>query len=275
MKSSPLRKSTWLALAMLAAVLGLLIILILHAWEPNLLVRDPTGVIVGILPRHPIWIVIEHIASALLILSLWHFADNWFLRKEARAELMEHIRKVYGEADLVKDANGIGITALYGNSYAFNWDPILAESEQLVLVFGSGMRWVARNAEVLSKRFKDSSKVTHIFLIHPESPMVKVIATKLGSTPEKYVDQITDTVAQLSRMGASPLNTFVRGHFSTDCHFLCVGDNKGFLTPRYFATRSRHAPIFKFEGGQEGSFLARVVSDIEDLKKPSLSLPLS
>lgn len=272
MKAPRLSKALWVAIAMAAAAAGLGMLLLTHAYEPASVVRNAVGEIVGVAPRTSFWVIVEHLASALLILSIWHVVEHWYLRKQVQTELLEHIRTVYGETALVKDARTIGITALYQNSYAFSWESVVKDSENLTLVFGSGREWVLRYAEALTLRFRDSSKRTEIFLVHPESPMAGAVATKLGYSAAKYIEKIKETLEELQRMGVTTGNAGVYGHFSTDSHFLCVSDNQGFLTPRYFATRSRHAPIFQFEGGREDGFMLRVLADIENLK--SLSRPL-
>jgi hypothetical protein len=224
-------------------------------------------------------VVIDHIAAALVIAAVWHAINEFFLKRDflrINDDFKEEVNKKLSDLKVTlsneigsarKDAK-LGLIDTFHDVAGFSYSEFIAHPQELTILLSDGYNWVSTHIDALRARIQDPTKKTKFFLVHPDSPMVSVIALKVGEEPETYKHKIELAVNALAAEMGEGTNLKVFGHFGITHHALYLGDRLA-LTPYYFSRKKRNPPVFVFE---KGSYVSRVQMDLNDLEGESKEL---
>ncbi|MBB5206862.1 hypothetical protein [Chiayiivirga flava] len=267
---------------------SLALILVVHELDAPAL--DQAGNIVQ--SARSIWsVILEHIATALAILSIWHVVDQIVVRRELKQELFDFSKELKTNAetladDKAKDINSrldtleqavtlarhdaaLGLSETFHDVDIFSFREVIKSTHSLTAVLADGHSWVAKYSEELSERFSDHSKKTTFILAHPDSDLIPVLSRKIGMTPELCRQRIYLTVRALTKLKESNSAVKIRGHSLINCHSVYIADKRAIFSPYFLSTTRRQPPIFVFKDTGGNSFANKLAKDVDVLERES------
>lgn len=188
------------------------------------------------------------------------------------ARLSELENGLVRDIGLTKEFSRIGLIEACADASTYDYGRIISESKKLVILLNDGRTWISVHRDRLRRRFADSAKETVVYLVHPDSPMVGVLARKAGRDVPALQGRIRETVEILNEIREPQTALEILGHHLFNPHSLVIGDDMAVLTP-YFASRGgRTVPAFRFEDTGADCFLRDIVEDLERLRLDSASI---
>lgn len=167
---------------------------------------------------------------------------------------------------LAKNFGEMGMVEACADFSAYDYNPIISESRKLVILLNDGRTWISFNRDRLRKRFADPAKETTIFLIHPKSPMIQVLARKGLVDAPVLQGRIRETVDELLKTKQANTVLEILGHHLFNPFSLFLGDDSALFVP-YFASRGgRTVPVWKFEDTGSDCYFRDLVEDMERLR---------
>lgn len=167
------------------------------------------------------------------------------------------------------DAAQLGLVECIPDSSLYDFTAVICESKKLVVVLNDGRTWCSVHRDRLRKRLEDPSKCTTIYLIHPESDFISVLARKGSTEPETIRTRIGETVAMLEKVCTPGTQLELLGHNLFNPHALVLSESKALLTPYFTSRGGRTVPLFVFEDSGPDSFYRLLASDVEGLRMDS------
>lgn len=291
-----------LIVALGSLVLSLALMLLLFHYEPSATAKITDGEV--LLPVKSIWIVIvEHIATALFILGIWHAIDHLLIRREFNSEIMEALGQVkkdlidtmlsFAETEALKMealeqgvSNAVskleqslstarrdqlfGLVSTHHDASTYDLSEEIRSSENFTAVMADGYAWTNRHLDAFRQRFSNPSRTTTIITIHPDSDQLGVVSRKSGLSPEAYRQKILWTARQLREIAGPGPHLRLRGHSLVSCHALFMTDSEIVLTPYFLSTQRRSSPVLVIKDAGENSFFRRVASDVVHLEQEAV-----
>lgn len=251
-----------LVLSLFILVIAILLIWWLHEWS-----------IEAKKSYRVMWVVFDNMSIALIITSLWHSVNQYFLKKEfltINSELNSDLKTLFVENNSSlarqfessrKDAM-LGLIDTYHDVKDFDYSSFVSKPKNLTVVLSDGYSWISGNMESLRERLSNPHMQTNIFIVHPESTLTTIIANKIGQSEEYFKSKIYMTIKLVKDEFTNNKNIKLVGHFSITHHAIYLGDNTMAITPYYFSKRKRNPPVLVFE---EGTYLSRTRDDLADL----------
>lgn len=192
----------------------------------------------------------SQLSTALLVGGLWTGIYELSMRRDFLRINDENRDILFSKLCLQEGQEKMGLAEVYEKSSDYDYNFQLESCQNLTVLLNDGRTWVSNHSESLQRRFKDTNKQTTIFLLHPDSDMLDILARKVGSTKAKLKEKIFETVGMLNHlMGKNNNNGSITiyGHHLYNPHSVFRCDSTVILTP-YFAARSRSiVPLFIFK----------------------------
>lgn len=209
-----------------------------------------------------------------LILSMAGMLGAFYgLNAQHRRQLFEsEFDKVQRNTTTGSGSKDIGLAKIEKDATLYDYGPLIANSRVLFIVLNQGQPWVSIHKDRLKSRFKDPTKETTIFLVHPASPVVDLLAKKAAVDREKLAQKLLESISQLSDLSPNPGNVNIYGHHLFNTYFAMVGDNEAAIAPYFLSRGSDVAPVFQFENTGENCFYREICSDVKRLKLDSEDL---
>lgn len=176
---------------------------------------------------------------------------------------------------LAFETGHLGLQSLVAESSGFDYGQIIQESRKLTIVLNDGRTWLSTQRERLRKRFADPSKETVVFLIHPRSAFVEVLARKGSKDARVIRERIMESVEMIEDISSGGGRVSVLGHFLFNPQSVVIGDGMAVVTPYYFGRGGRAVPAFVFKDAGEGSYVRLLTDDLELLLIDSEALKSS
>jgi hypothetical protein len=195
------------------------------------------------------------------------------VRVELLDEIGTHGAEVLARIDLANQATQLGMTGVTPDARSYDFSAVL-DAPRLTAVLNDGRTWVLNNAIRLQARFQDPSKSTVFILVHPDSPLIPILAAKQGINEEATRQKLGETLRLLSSFGAKETNLHVYGHRLFNPHSLFIIDGFAIVTPYFHSRMRRRGPAIRFDDTGHDSFYSELRRDIEALLVDSEELPL-
>lgn len=167
---------------------------------------------------------------------------------------------------IAAEATELGLVACIADSTVYDYTGVLCDSRKLVVVLNDGRTWCSVHRDRLRRRLQDTSKETTVFLIHPESEMIPVLARKGSIEPESLKNKIRETLALLDELCVDGSRLEILGHHLFNPHSLVLTETRALLMPYFTSRGGRTVPLFVFEDAGPGSFYGNLVEDVEALR---------
>lgn len=194
-------------------------------------------------------------------------------RVELLDQLQSHGEEVLSRIDLASQATKMGMVEITPDARSYDYSALL-DCTHVVAVLNDGRTWVSNNAPRLHLRFQSGSKHTTIFVIHPESPMITVLAKKEGTTEEAIRMKLVEALRLLATLGGTADNLTIYGHHLFNPHSVFIGDGFAVVTPYFHARMRRRGPAIRYEDSPHDSFYRELRADVEALVLDSEVLEL-
>lgn len=293
-------------IALGSLTLSLAMILTLHYMEPSKTAEIVNGKIV--FPSRSIWhIILEHVATGLFILGVWHTADQLLIKKEFNEEIVSHFEEANSNIlQQIKESNEdstnrfnsaqkmwsermesirehfttarhdtlFGLVSTHHEANQFGYSSMIEESNQLTCVMADGYGWCTNHSESLLKRFESTEKRTTFILVHPQSEMIVVIARKVGMQPNLYRERIYQTIRLLRKLTGNNDKIVILGHSLITCHAAYLADRTAVFAPYFMSTQRRVPPVITVKDAGTGSFYQKLHNDINFLKTECIPINL-
>lgn len=194
-------------------------------------------------------------------------------RQEVVQLMRSHEHQIVSRLDVANQARHMGLAEITRDARSYDYSVLLDESV-VTAVVNDGRSWVSNNIVKLRKRFADPSKKTRIYVIHPDSPMMQILAKKEGTTEEAVRMKLDETLRVLATLITPTTDLHVFGHMLYNPHTIYVCESFALVTPYYHSRTRRSAPVFKYEDTSPTSLYAELKADIEALELDSAELAL-
>jgi len=126
--------------------------------------------------------------------------------------------------------------------------------------------WTRRINRDLRVVFKTRGATQPSYLIHPQPPMLAVLARKGNVEPETLVAKIAETIAILKDECSSGGNLEVLVQFLFNPYSLILTDDQAVTIPYFMSRRGPTVPAFIFENAGTGSHYEALRLDVESLR---------
>jgi hypothetical protein len=212
----------------------------------------------------------SEIAGVFLIGGSTSIIYEMFARGDFVKINEQNTERILDEIRLSAQTESIGLVQVEEDSTKSDYAYLIENSGILIVVLNDGRTWTSMQAEGLRRRFKDPNKKTIFYLLHPESPMLAILARKVGASVTSLQSKILETVTLLNGLRTEKTQLEIYGHYLFNPHSLLVADQDVYVTP-YFISRVRRFPptyVFRKTEDQTG-FYAKAVADLEALRLDS------
>jgi len=217
--------------------------------------------------------IFNQLSIAVMISSLSSVIYEFSLRQDFVRILDENTSEIIKEVGLIRQKSFLGLTELKDQAGRHDYSPLLLESKNLVIVLNKGSSWFSANETPLRARFKDSSKTTEVFFLHPDDNQetLTVLSRKEeNTTVDSLRNDILSTIKKIKHITVSDTKLTIYGHDLLNPYSLYLGDDCAIITP-YLHTR-RPWLLLQFEAGSPTCFYEELKTDIEELRKKSKEL---
>jgi hypothetical protein len=167
------------------------------------------------------------------------------------------------------EKNELGLVELAGDASIYDYTDIIAQPKTLTIVLNHGQTWVSVHIERLRKRFADPTKETTFFVIHPESPLVPIVARKGNTEPSVILAKLRETISLLREIKGPQSRVNIYGHFLYNTYSACIGDKEAVVTAYFLSRGARTVPVFRFADVGSECVFRELVDDIKKLKLDS------
>lgn len=208
----------------------------------------------------------NQLSIALMISSVSSVIYEFSLRQDFVRIIDENTSEIIKEVGLIRQKSYLGLIELKDEAGRYDYSHLISESTNLVIILNKGSSWYSVNSEDLKKRFKDSSKITEIFFLHPDKnhEALSVLSRKENLPVESIKTDIENTIEKLKHIKRQDTKLTIYGHQLFNPYSLYFGDDYAVITP-YLHTR-RPCLLFKFEAGTPTCFYEELKNDIDDLR---------
>lgn len=166
------------------------------------------------------------------------------------------------------EADGLGLESVLADCDRLDYHEAILDGRQLTVLLNDGRTWVSAHRGQLRRRLQDANKETTVILIHPDSPMLEVLARKGNVDAEMLHSRIMETISMLrSEKAESRGQLEVLGHFLFNPHSLILTEERAISIPYFVSRGGRMVPAFVFKNtGRPDCHYAALQADIEALR---------
>jgi len=233
-------------------------------------IGGPIVAVAMILGPSRLGVSLSIIGSLMLILGtmLWlHYGMQAPKVETVERAVRESIdRNLAGSIELSRDYRRLGLVQVHGDCTALDYGPIITESRRLVAVLNDGRTWASVHRDRLRRRLVDPNKDTTFILIHPDSPMVEVLARKGSKDVETIRVRIRDTVQLLEEIKGDNTSLEILGHWLFNPYSLVIGDDTAIVAPYFISRGGRTVPAFVYRDVGPTSHFRDLLKDVERLR---------
>jgi len=190
------------------------------------------------------------------------------------SRMAAHEVEVLSRLNIANQARQIGITEITRDARMYDFADLFG-AQRMTAVLNDGRTWVSNNAPKLRARLADATKMTTLYVIHPESPMIAVMARKEGTTVEAVRMKIDETLRLLSSLMVEGTNLKVFGHMLFNPHTLYMCESFAVVTPYFHARARRSTPAIRYDDTSHLSLYRELQADLEALALDALELSLT
>jgi hypothetical protein len=167
----------------------------------------------------------------------------------------------------------LGLAECWPDASIYDYTYVLCESRRAIILLNDGRTWISVHRDRLRRRLEDPSKETTVYLIHPDSEMVPVLAKKGSIDAEALRTRIWESITMLTELCNEGTKLEILGHELFNPYSMVLGEDRALLVP-YFASRGgRAVPMFVFEDVGQDCYYRQLVTDMEGLRMDSQRLP--
>lgn len=192
---------------------------------------------------------------------------------DVRVAVQQLRRDFEKDAKLSAGANSLGLVRILPDSDRLDYDRLIEQPRRLIVQLNDGRTWASVHHERLRRRLEDPAKDTTIFLVHPDSEIIPLLARKGSTDPEILRGKIKETL-NILREVAGPGNLEVLGHSLYNPHSLIMGDEDAVVIPYFTSRGSRSIPAFLYRATGGADYFSALESDLESLRVDSEPLLL-
>jgi len=218
-----------------------------------LTLSSPSPATIGVLG-----LLLASFGALVIVYSL-----NTFSRQSLFQRELEKVREGLIRAG---ERNALGLVEIGNDASVYDYTNAIVKPDKLVILLNDGRTWVSVHRERLRKRFADASKETTIFLIHPNSPFVAVLARKGSTESESINNRIRETLGIIQEIKTQDSNIVIFGHYLYNTYAACIGDKEALVTPYFTSRGSRTVPVFRYEDIGPNCYFRSLLEDVERLK---------
>jgi len=211
--------------------------------------------------------LLNQLSTVLLVGGIWTGSYELFMRRDFIKINEDQTSQVLDRITLAEGEDALGLVEVLHDSTDFDYTPLLLEAEHLTIVLNDGRTWISTHNDDLRHRLADEDKTTTIFLLHPESPMLHVLARKVDSTRDNLRSKISESIQMLKNLSIEgKTNLEILGHHLYNPHSTFLGDDIAILTLYFTARGRRTVPLLKFKDKERHGFLKMLREDLTDLR---------
>ena len=220
----------------------------------------------------------SELATIFFVSGAWNIIYDMYLRNdfvkmidENNIKILEQIsddtEKILQQVRFSDEMVKLGLQEIRADSLTYDFSSMFLDSEELYIVLNHGRTWISHNAYLFRKRFQDANKKTTILMLHPESPMLQIIARKEDSTVEAIQDKIAEAVRILNSERRDDTQLRIYGHYFFNPHSVYLTEHYALTTGYYYVLGRRVVPLYKYGPNQsEGDCFYNILrEDIEAL----------
>lgn len=271
MDSVPRTKLRWksVVLFLVLALVGLVLLVVAVGQPPTSAPAGspPTGAGSGT----ALIALVKELSTVLLIGGTLGVLFELIQRRDFLDAIDERTAAILSKLELASQADSLGLTESRADG-KYNFREMIEESSKLVVALNDGRTWVSTHSAHLKKRLADPSKVTTFFLVHPESPMVEVLAQKEGSNPEGLRHKLSETLGMLRPLRTASTQLTIFGHFLFNPHSVFLADRYVIVTPYFHSRGRRTVPAYRFDDRGPECFFREIQDDMSILQQDARSI---
>jgi hypothetical protein len=175
---------------------------------------------------------------------------------------------------VAEQAAKVGLAECHVDCNVYDFTNALSDSRTLTVMLNDGRTWTSVHRDRLRRRFEDATRTTTIFLVHPQSAMISVLARKGSIEPEVLRSRISETLTLLDEICLPTTQLEVLGHHLFNPHSLVLTDRSAMIIPYSTSRGRRTQPLLAFEDIGGDCFYRQVAADMERLRMDSDLLKL-
>jgi len=210
--------------------------------------------------------LLTQLSTAFLVGGLWTGVYELYMRRDFVRIQDENRDELLDKISLAETEESLGFSRICPDANTYDYTHLIEDSPSLHLVLNDGRTWVSNHSDALRRRFQAPGLETTVFLLHPDSQMLDVLAVKVNSTRQKLREKIGETVKMLRELVGDETKLRVLGHYLYNPHAVFVGQEVAVVT-LYFTSRGRKSvPALVFEDRDQPCFYRKLKEDIMDLE---------
>jgi hypothetical protein len=214
------------------------------------------------------YVSIELYASLALLTAVigalsYAFGVNAIARQQSLAGEISRLERSF---HTVGEHEALGLTEVRIDSSSYDYSHAITTPQRLTIVLNDGRTWISVHRERLRRRLADPNKETIIFLTHPTSLMLQVLARKGSTEPAVIASKITETIRILHEIRSPHSRLEILGHHLYNPFSVCAGDNEAILTPYFLSRGARMIPILKYVDTGSACYFRDITEDLDRLR---------
>lgn len=197
------------------------------------------------------------LATIFFVSGAWNIIYDMYLRNDfvkmiddnnsrVLGRIHDDTEKILQQVRFSDEMVKLGLQEIRADSLTYDFTNMFLESKELYIVLNHGRTWISHNTYLFRKRFQDPNKKTVIFMLHPHSPMLQVIAKKEDSTVEAIQDKIAEAVQILNSEKLENTQLQIYGHHLFNPHSVYLTEKYAITTGYYFVLGRRIVPLYKY-----------------------------
>lgn len=186
--------------------------------------------------------------------------------ERVESDLLRDLATLARDVGLTRQFGAVGLSEVWVDSTTYDFGQVITSSRRLVIMLNEGRTWCSVHRDKLRARFADRSTETVVFVIHPESPMIDVLARKASRDSATIRRRIVDTVELLQEIRSPNTSLEILGHFVFNPHALILGDSRALISPYFTARGGRTVPVLCYEDTGASCFFKDIEKDVELLR---------
>ena len=207
--------------------------------------------------------VFGFVAAVTLLAPMWRA----YLGDDLERRIPEQLqRRISEQVGLARESFRLGLVESADDATRCDYSDLFQQSERLIVVLNDGRTWMSVHREDLRKRCADASKETTIFLIHPDSPMIDVLARKGSTEVVTLRGKIAESVSIVRDIRQPFSRIEVLGHYLFNPHSIVLGDTSAIVVPYFVSRGGRVNPALKFTDLGRDCYFRDLAADLEKLR---------
>jgi len=210
--------------------------------------------------------VSRELATALLVGGVWAGAYEFLMRRDFTGMQDANTNRIISKIETAENEHTLGLSEAMSTCERYDYSTLILNSKSLTIVLNDGRTWASWNTAHLKRRFADPEKDTVVILLHPDSPLLPIMAHKLGMDVISVRMKIAETVRLLNGTKSENTKLKILGHDLFSPHSAYLGDSYLVMTPYFFSRARSIPPLFKLQDVGGDCYFRRSLEDIRALE---------